>query len=326
MKLNKELETTIEKDSQELISISSKSVEKFLEAIERLKIKYVSHKEIEDVVNYDPILLYSCIYNDILDKTASRVKILQKYKIDTYVFIDKEKLINISPSKINIYEKLDNKYPSPLSYYLYIMKFYNITSYSITLIEELPNTIKILTKNRNINEEDEDLIQKNSSMVEILLNILYEYKFKTDSIDILTDSMLSAIKLVISKGAKYQTIKIHLLLMYIDMNIYHSKLRFPKILKFLTEDLDIYKELSRKHDDYQIIKDRMKSMYTYLRNSDKIIFLQTLLKSNQLTYNDISEWNTYHNIKNDKTIMYLTTSQKKNNYNNLLSILKDIEE
>lgn len=325
MKFSEELETTIKKDSEELILASKYSIDKFIEIIEKLKIKYVSHKEIEYVVNHDPKLLYTCIYHDIKDKTNARLKLLQKYKIDTYVFMSKEELLNVS-YKVDIYKSLDNQYPSPLSYYLHLMKFFSVSSYAVTLIEELPTAINILTKKRKINEEDEDLIEKDSSIVEILLNLLYTYKFKTESIDILTDSILSAIKLVISKGAKYQTIKIHLLLAYISMNVYDSKLRFPKVLKFLTEDFDIYKELSRKHDDYQTIKNRMKSMYTYLRNPDKLNFLQILLKSNQLTYNDISEWNTYYGIGNDKTILYLTKLQKKNNYDNVLSIINSIEE
>lgn len=325
MKLNEELETTIKKDSQELILASKYSIDKFIEIIEKLKIKYVSHKEIEYVVNHDPKLLYTCIYHDIKDKTNARLKLLQKYKIDTHVFMSKEELLNVS-YKIDIYKSLDNQYPSPLSYYLHLMKFFGVSSYAVSLMEELPTAINILTKKRNINEEDEDLIEKDSSIVEILLNLLYIYKFKTDLIDSLTDSILSAIKLVISKGVKYQTVKAKLLLEYLDINIYDSKLRFPKVLKFLTNDFDTYKELSRKNDDYQTIKYRTKTMYTYLGNPDKLNFLQILLKSNQLTYNDIAEWNKYYEIKNDKTILYLTKSQKKNNYDNVLSIINSIEE
>jgi len=330
MKLNEELKVTITNDYKELLKKARSSHVDFKEAIDYLKVKYVSYKEIKEVITYDKELLYTCILFDYHSAYPYRLKLLNELNINVDIVIEKEKLPKLST--VNIYETITNNFVSPIALFIFIINFYEGVTYrNENVSESLLEFIKILTKNKRIDESKTDFLIEDNSFINYLIKSLfnsasYKNKEKTNKIE---SSYIKAINYLINKGANYESIKILLIHSYMEKIHYKEELLFPEIFKLITKNFNIYKELHLGKSGF-ISKN---SLLTQIRHcfkkfsiSDEYLFLKILLKKEIINYFDVEELYSFLSIGKLNNIFHITKEQKKINNNKIQTILKTIED
>lgn len=328
MEIKEELNITIAKDYESLSLKAITYFEYFQEEFDRIKIKNISHKSLTDIINYKPDLLYKCILYDYYDGEPKRLRLLSKYKINLNLSMDKKDLPN--RTSVDIYKFLNNDKVSPISLFMYLSNF-SSSEYrnSDTLIKNLYEFIKILTKNYTIDEDSKDYFKKDITYIENLVNIAFLFRYSKNSENEI-NIIVETIKLLINKKAKFN--HIDLLSSFLSKNSYNENLYFPELLKLISKDFNPYIELKENKenlDNKKMLKSNIKNTYKYINNKDKLILLKILLNTNRVDFVSIKKWNTFFQIdfkKEDIVIFSIINENRKINYNKILSILNTIKE
>lgn len=331
MEIKEELEVTIAKDYESLLSKSINYFEYFQEEFDRIKIKNISHKSLTDIINYKPDLLYKCIVYDYYEGEPRRLRLLSKYKINLNLLMDKTDLPN--RTSVNIYKFLDSDKVSPISLFMYLSNF-SLSEYrnSDRLLKNLYEFITILTKNYVIDEDSKDYFKEDITYIENLFNIVFLFRYNEDIQNIQKEIniIIEVIKLLIKKNAKFTYID--LLCSFFSKNSYAKNLYFPELLKFISKDFNPYIELKDDRnnlDNKSRLKSDIKNTYKYIGNKDKLLLIKTLLKINSIDFLSIKKWNKFFEIefKNENLITFsIINENRKINYNKILSILDTIKE